>query len=105
MAAGVVVSWSLRHRDDASLLLRFALRDLLRGEVSPSIAEHAASNQDRVSAALMVYAARTGRPVADVTLALVDLPYATTRRLLQDGTGEAGAVAAVERAARLILDL
>lgn len=107
VAAVRVFTWSAANRADALLLLRFALRDLVRGDVSPALAERAATNRGRVAAAVRGYARRTGRPVEDVTLALVDLPYATTRRVLRDDAADARVIAAttaaLERAALLLL--
>lgn len=99
-----VLTWSAAHPDDAELLLRFALRDLLRGDVSAELAARGRESEERVAAALRDHAAVTGRELADVTLALVDLPYAVTRRVLRSGRPPTDAeVAAVRRAAGLLL--
>lgn len=103
-AAVRVLTWSAAHPDDAELLLRFALRDLLRGDVSAELAARGRESEERVAAALRDHAAVTGRELADVTLALVDLPYAVTRRVLRSGRPPTDAeVAAVRRAAGLLL--
>ena len=111
-AAVRVFTWSVENRRDASLLLGYALRDLIRGEVSSTLAERSAANQSTVAEALRDYAKRNGRALTDVVLALVDLPYATTRRVLRDSAGgeteiEAAVVAdtaaGLRRAARLLL--
>jgi AcrR family transcriptional regulator len=107
-AAVRVFTWGVENRQDALLLLRFALRDLIRGEVSPTIDERAVANQAALTAALRGYAKRSGHTLSDVVLALVDLPYATTRRVLRDSADPDGAVvtdtvAALRRAARALL--
>ncbi len=103
-AAVSVLTWSAAHPDDAELLLRFALRDLLRGDVSPELTVRGRESQDRVATALREHAAATGRELADVTLALADLPYATTRRILRSGRPPSAAeVASLRRAATLLL--
>jgi AcrR family transcriptional regulator len=103
-AAAAVPTWSLAHRDDAGLLLRYGLGDLLRGQVSTGLAEHAKANQARVVTAIDELRATIDRPLPDVTLAVVDLPYAVTRRLLrgpaQDANGE---VTSLRRSVRLLL--
>lgn len=103
-AAVSVLTWSAAQPDDAQLLLRFGLRDLLRDDVSPELADRARASQDRVGAALRQHAATVGCDLADVTLALVDLPYATTRRILRSGRTPTDAeVAALRRAANMLL--
>lgn len=103
-AAVSVLTWSAAHPEDARLLLRFGLRDLLRDDASPALAEQARATQERVGLALREHAEATGRDLADVTLALVDLPYATTRRILRSARPPSDAdVAALRRAASLLL--
>ncbi|GAA1034503.1 TetR/AcrR family transcriptional regulator [Virgisporangium ochraceum] len=98
-AAVTVLTWCRDSPDDARLLLRYALHDLLRGDVSPALAERAGANQRAVGAALRSLATATGLRPRDVALAVVDLPYAVARRALQ-GTGvpTAGDVRALRRA-------
>lgn len=103
-AAVVVLTWSAANPQDAALLLRYSLPDLLRNQVSAERAEHADSNQRRLRAAITRFAAGTDRPLADVALAVVDLPYAVTRRVLRDRRSPAEAeVEALRRAASLLL--
>lgn len=103
-AAVRVLTWSGEHSDDAALLLRHALRDLLNGEVSAELAEHARVNQERLAAAVRAFARSTGRDLEDVLLAVVDLPLATARRVLREERGPTDAeVAALRRAAGLLL--
>ncbi|MEY9213494.1 TetR/AcrR family transcriptional regulator [Thermobifida halotolerans] len=104
-AAVTVLTWSADHPEDAVLLLRHSLRDLLRGPVSTSLGERAEANRRRLRQAVTRFAAAVGRPPADVTLAVVDLPHAVTRRVLRDrrpATPEE--VAALRRAAGLLLE-
>ncbi|MFC5286498.1 TetR family transcriptional regulator [Actinokineospora guangxiensis] len=84
-AATSVPTWSVEHPADAALLLRHALADLLRGDVSPALTEHAEANNARAEAAVRRLADEAGIPVRDMVLAVVDLPYAVTRRLLRAG--------------------
>lgn len=84
--------------------MRYSLRDLLRGEVSVGLSDHAESNQDQLHAAITHFATATNRSLPDVMLAAVDLPYAVTRRVLRDRrppTKEE--LKALQRAASLLL--
>jgi len=40
-AAVVVLTWGAANPEEAALLLRYSLRDLLRGEVSVGLSDHA----------------------------------------------------------------
>ncbi|MEH1099593.1 TetR/AcrR family transcriptional regulator [Micromonospora sp. CPCC 205561] len=103
-AAVVVLTWCRSHPDDAALLLRHALRDLLRGETSPAIAEEARTRRRALTLALAAVAHATGHHLADVVLALVDLPYAVARRAIRDNGGPTeDDVDAVRRAVTLLL--
>lgn len=103
-AAVIVLSWSLSHRPDASILLTYSLRDLGGDGLSPGLAEHAAANRRRLSRGICEFAARAGLPITDVTVAVVDLPYAVTRRVLSGGrTDITKETAALARAAALLL--
>lgn len=104
-AAVVVLTWSGDNPEDASLLLRHSLHDLLRGDVAPELDKRAQANQELLSAAVTRFAATTDRALADVLLAVVDLPYATTRRVLRDRRPPTGQqVRSLERAASLLLE-
>ncbi len=83
-AALTVLTWCRTNPEDAALLLRHALRDLLRGETSPALAERAQANQRALRAALVTVADATGHRPRDVVLALVDLPYTVARRAMHD---------------------
>jgi AcrR family transcriptional regulator len=83
-AAVTVLTWCRDSPDDARLLLRHALRDLLRGDVSPALAERAGKNRQTLRTALDHLTGITGLPARDVVLAVVDLPYAVARRALRD---------------------
>ncbi len=103
-AAAVVLTWSAEYPEDAALLLRYSLRDLLRHQVSGDLADHADTNQRRLQAAITDFAASRNRPLADVTLAVVDLPYAVARRVLRDRRSpRPDEVKAMRRAASLLL--
>lgn len=105
-AAVAVLTWSGSDPQDAALLLRYALPDLVRGEVSAGLAEHAADNDRRLREAITRIADLAGRPTADVVLAVVDLPYAVTRRILRDGRAPTEDDArALRRAASLLLEV
>jgi AcrR family transcriptional regulator len=83
--AGVtVLTWCTDHPEDGALLLRHSLADLVRGDVSPGITARADLNNARVASSLAAVAEARGVPVAQVLLALVDLPLALTRRVLRD---------------------
>lgn len=102
--AVAVLTWCRDFPDDAGLLLHHALRDLLRGDVSPELAERADRNQRAVGTALRTLSAATGRHPRDVTLAVVDLPYTVARRALRDtGVPSDDDVAALRRAVTLLL--
>jgi AcrR family transcriptional regulator len=103
-AAVTVLTWCRDSPDDARLLLRHALKDLLRGDVSAALAEQAGHNQRKVGTALRTLSRATGRNLRDVTLAVVDLPYAVARRAL-NGTGvpSKADIAALRRAVTLLL--
>lgn len=103
-AAVTVLTWARDNADDARLLLRYSLRDLLRDDVSPHLAEHAAASRRRLERALRDLARATGHAPRDVTLAVADVPYAVARRALTDGGLPSDEdVAAVRRAASLLL--
>lgn len=103
-AATSVLTWSAEHRADAALLLRHALADLLRGEVSPALTEQAEANNAKAEAAVRRLADDAGVPLRDMVLAAVDLPYAATRRLLRaDGPTESD-VDALARAVGKLID-
>lgn len=103
-AAVTVLTWSRDNPDDAALLLRIALRDLLNGELTPALKERAEANQRGVLEALGALSAHVGHPLRDVALAVVDLPYSVTRRALQNGElPDDDDIAAVRRAAALLL--
>jgi AcrR family transcriptional regulator len=103
-AAVTVLTWCRDHPDDARLLLRHALRDLLRGDVSPTLAERADANRRAVGTAVRALATATGLRPRDAALAVVDLPYAVARRALH-GTGVPTAedVRALRRAVTLLI--
>lgn len=102
--AVTVLTWCRDHPEDAALLVRHALADLLRGDVSPALAERAGQNQRAVASALRAVADATGHRLRDVVLAVVDLPYTVARRTLRDGATPGDEdVAAVGRAATLLL--
>ncbi len=103
-AAVTVLTWCRAEPEDAVLLLRHALADLLRGDVSLALAERAEANQRALGAALRAVADATGHRLRDVMLAVVDLPYTVARRALRDGgTPDDDDIAAVRRAAALLL--
>ncbi len=103
-AAAVVLTWSAEYPQDAALLLRYSLRDLLRHQASGDLTDHADTNQRRIQAAITDFATSRNRPLADVTLAVVDLPYAVARRVLRDRRPPSpDEVKAVRRAASLLL--
>lgn len=103
-AALTVLTWCRTHPDDATLLLRHALRDLLRGDTSPTLAERAQASQRALRAALVAVADATGHHLRDVVLALVDLPYAVARRAIHDsGTPTEDDIAGLRRAVTLLL--
>ncbi|WP_249999364.1 TetR/AcrR family transcriptional regulator [Actinoplanes sp. M2I2] len=103
-AAVTVLTWSRDNPDDAALLLRIALRDLLNGELTPALKERAEANQRGVREALGALSANVGHSLRDVALAVVDLPYSVTRRALQNGhLPDEDDIAAVRRAAALLL--
>lgn len=102
-AATSVLAWSIEHPDDAALLLRHALADLLRGEVSPALGEQAAANNAKAEAAVRRLADDAGIPLPDMALAVVDLPYAATRRLLRAGPPTQSDVDALARAVGKLL--
>lgn len=103
-AAVAVLTWSAANPQDAALLLRYALADLLRGEVSAGLAEHAADNDRRLRAAITRIAEAADRPLTEVLLAVVDLPYAVSSRILRDGRAPTeDDVRALRRAASLLL--
>lgn len=104
-AAAHVVSWSRTNAQDAAMLARFSLRDLLRGDVSAPLAAKAKALQAPLAPALRAVAAGTGAGLDDVYMAVVDLPNGAVRRLLTDGGRPAMKDAnAVRRAALLILE-
>ncbi|GAB3479955.1 TetR family transcriptional regulator [Nocardiopsis coralliicola] len=102
-AACTVLTWCAEHRRDAALLLRYGIRDLLRGDAAEA-ERRAGDNRGRLTDAIESYAARWGRPRADVVLAVADLPYATVRRLLRaQAPATADDVAALRRTAEAVL--
>lgn len=102
-AAVTVLTWSAAHRPDAALLLRHALDDLCR-ERTGATRERAEGNDRRLRAAIAAFAERSGRPPAQVVLAVVDLPYAVARRVLrEDRDATAEEVEALRRAAAVLL--
>ncbi|MDA8370764.1 MAG: TetR/AcrR family transcriptional regulator [Nocardiopsaceae bacterium] len=103
-AAVAVVTWSRDDPMDAALLLRYALRDLLGGKVSAALSERAEANRRRLETAVTRFATAAGRPLAEVTLAVVDLPYAVARRVLRERRPPAQEeISALRRAAALLL--
>lgn len=103
-AAVTVVTWCRGNPDDAGLLLRHALRDLVRTDVSPALGDRFRANQDSVRDALQAVVDATGHRPRDIMLALVDLPYAVVRSALgAGGTPTDDDTATVRRAARLLL--
>ncbi|GII77442.1 putative transcriptional regulator, TetR family protein [Sphaerisporangium rufum] len=103
-AAVSVLTWCGAHPEDAALLLRHSLRDLLRGDISPALAARAEADRQALDAALTATAAATGIALPDLILAVVDLPYAVARRTLRDGATPTPAdAAALHRAATLLL--
>ncbi|MEH1127921.1 TetR/AcrR family transcriptional regulator [Micromonospora sp. CPCC 206061] len=103
-AALTVLTWCRDHPEDAAMLLRHALRDLLRGDISPDLAERAEANQRAVAVALTAIADTTGHRLRDIVLALVDMPYAVARRALHDaGAPTEDDLDVVQRAATLLL--
>ncbi|MEW2375352.1 TetR/AcrR family transcriptional regulator [Micromonospora sp. NPDC047812] len=103
-AAVAVLTWCRAHPEDAALLLRHALRDLLRGDTSPALAQQAQAHHRALGDALTAMAHATGHRLADVVLAVVDLPYAVARRAMRDnGTPGEDDVEAVRRAVALLL--
>lgn len=103
-AAVSLLTWCRDNPDDARLLLRHALRDLLRGDVSAALAEKAEANNRTLTAALRVVVEHTGLGARDVSLALVDLPYAVARRAMREGGGPSEEdIEAVRRAVTLLL--
>ena len=103
-AAAHVVSWSGDNADDAAVLARFSLRDLLRTDVSPVLAARADALQAPVAPALRHVSAVSGVPLEDVLIAVVDLPNGVVRRLLADGQRPTSRDArAVRRAAARLL--
>jgi AcrR family transcriptional regulator len=103
-AAVSLLTWCRDSPEDATLLLRHALRDLLRGDVSPALAERADAINRTLTDALRVVVESTGRSPRDVSLALVDLPYAVARRAMREG-GSPGDedIEAVRRAVTLLI--
>lgn len=103
-AATTVLTWSRAHPHDAALLLRYALTNLLRRDISDDMAEHARTNVRQSQDALEAVSAAIGQPLADIVLAVVDAPYAVVRRVLQNGCLPGPAdVDAVRRSAALLL--
>lgn len=103
-AAVSILTWVGRNPEDAELLLRHGLRDILRGEVSIELDRRAESNQQQVHAVIARFAEEAQLPLADALVAVVDLPYATARRIMREKrlpTNED--VRALERAASLLL--
>jgi AcrR family transcriptional regulator len=102
-AAVRVLTWSADHSQDAGVLLRFGLADLVRRDISPALRARAAVNQQRVEEAIRELGRLTGRNPSEVVLAVVDLPYSITRRVLREQrrpTDEE--IAALARAAGLL---
>lgn len=98
-AAVSVLAWCRDAPDDAHLLLRHALRDLIRGDVSPALADRARANQRALAATLAALGAGP-----DLMLAVVDLPYAVARRTLRgDAVPTDGDIDALRRAVTLLL--
>ncbi|MEU4777785.1 TetR/AcrR family transcriptional regulator [Micromonospora sp. NPDC023633] len=103
-AAVAVLTWCRSQPEDAALLLRHALRDLLRGDTSPELARQAQTHHRALGDALTAVAHATGHRLADVVLAVVDLPYAVARRAMRDnGTPGEDDIEAVRRAVALLL--
>jgi AcrR family transcriptional regulator len=103
-AAVSVLTWAQANEDDARLLLRYSLRDLLQGEVSPGLASRAEASRRLLERTLTGLARATGQSRRDVLLTVVDLPYAVARRALTaDAVPSSADVAAVRRAAALLL--
>ncbi len=103
-AAAHVVAWSAANVDDAAMLARFSLRDLLRKDVSPEIAARAEALQAPLQPALRQLAKTTGATLEDVVIAVVDIPNGIVRRLLAaDQRPRPRHVDATRRAARLLL--
>ncbi|UVS78496.1 TetR family transcriptional regulator [Actinokineospora sp. UTMC 2448] len=102
-AAVRVPTWCAENPADAGLLLRHGLADLLRGEVSPDLATRAAGNNARLEAAVRALAEETGIPLEDVILAVVDLPYGLTRRVLRSGGPKKSDVDTLRRAVTRLL--
>jgi AcrR family transcriptional regulator len=103
-AAVTVLTWCRSEPDDAALLLRHALRDLLRGDVSPALGERWQASQNTLREALLAVADGTGQRPRDIVLALVDLPYTVARSALRaGGIPTDDDIAAVQRAVTLLL--
>jgi AcrR family transcriptional regulator len=103
-AAVLVLSWCGANTADAALLLRYSLRELLRDDISPALAERAQANQARLGDGLRSYVDAVQVPAADVTLAVIDLPYAMARRIHREGRRfDAAEESALQRAASLLL--
>jgi len=103
-AAVSVLTWTRHNEADARLLLLYSLRDLLRAEVSVELASRAESSRRSLEKALTDLARATGLSRRDVMLAVVEVPYAVTRRALAaGGVPTSKDVAAVRRATALLL--
>lgn len=103
-AAVSVLTWTQQNPADAAVLLRHSLAELLRGDVSPSVAERARAGRSCVTEVLRAVAAHHEVSLRDAALAVVDVPYSVVRRSLDAGRQPTRAdVKAVRRAARLLL--
>ncbi len=103
-AAVSVLTWTQCQPAEARLLLRHSLAELLRGDVSPTLAKRARMGRSSVAEVLKVLAARHQASLEDITLAVVDLPYAVVRRSLEVGRKPTRTdVETVRRASRLLL--
>jgi AcrR family transcriptional regulator len=84
-AAVFVLAWTRAHPQEAQLLLRYRLQDLLDGALPPEATRRARALQRAAEEGLRGFAQRLGLPEERVRFALVHVPTAAARASLTRG--------------------
>ncbi|NMO20767.1 TetR/AcrR family transcriptional regulator [Pyxidicoccus fallax] len=84
-AAVSVLTWTRAHPEQAQLLLRFRLADLLDGALPAEAKARARALRGAAEEGLRAFAQRLGLPEERVRFALVHVPYAAARASLTRG--------------------
>jgi len=80
-----VLAWTREHPQEAQLLLRYRIQDLVDGALPSEARQRARSLQRSAEEGLSAFAQRLGLAEERVRFALVHVPYAAARASLAQG--------------------